>query len=298
MSDSTLGIKIANGTYYPILDEEDVPKRKRLVLTTAHDDQTSVQIDMYKGSGKDIKDALYIGSLFIENIDPAPKGEPDIDLIMGLDDDGNLTATANDQKSGEHQSLSVSLDSLSGEESYDMPDFEIEENLETAPEIKREEEQEFSEERYTKKEKRSALVPVLIGILVLLVLFIAFFLIKILSAPKEQGLTPETKELVEIQPQIPEQQPREGVQGALESPKAETPVPDVKPEVAVVEPAKDTAVSGGVWYRIRWGDTLWDLSVSFYRNPWLYGKIAKENKIKNPDLIYAGTDIFIPELKQ
>jgi nucleoid-associated protein YgaU len=52
---------------------------------------------------------------------------------------------------------------------------------------------------------------------------------------------------------------------------------------------------GGVWYRLKWGDTLWNLSVSFYRTPWLYGLIAVENDIKNPDVIYAGTDIFIPE---
>ena len=84
MSDSTIGIKLADGSYYPIINEEDAPKRRKLVLTTAHDDQTNVQIDLFRGEGSNIKDALYIGSLFIENIEMAEKGEPDIDLVLEL----------------------------------------------------------------------------------------------------------------------------------------------------------------------------------------------------------------------
>ncbi|MDC7126794.1 MAG: LysM peptidoglycan-binding domain-containing protein, partial [Spirochaetales bacterium] len=52
---------------------------------------------------------------------------------------------------------------------------------------------------------------------------------------------------------------------------------------------------GGVWYSLKKGDTLWDLSNSFYRTPWLFGLIAVENGIKNPNEIYAGTSILIPE---
>ena len=47
---------------------------------------------------------------------------------------------------------------------------------------------------------------------------------------------------------------------------------------------------------VRRGDTLWDLANSYYRNPWKYREIARRNNISNPDLIEAGTQIFIPEL--
>ena len=47
-------------------------------------------------------------------------------------------------------------------------------------------------------------------------------------------------------------------------------------------------------YKIRWGDTLWDLSYAYYRDPWVYMRIAKANKIKNPDLIISGNKIWIP----
>jgi nucleoid-associated protein YgaU len=50
----------------------------------------------------------------------------------------------------------------------------------------------------------------------------------------------------------------------------------------------------GVPYKIRWGDTLWDISAAFYRNPWLYPRIARFNNIRNPNLIISGTTIRIP----
>ena len=53
--------------------------------------------------------------------------------------------------------------------------------------------------------------------------------------------------------------------------------------------------NGGGWYRIRWGDTLWELSYSFYDTPWLYGEIADKNRISDPDRIFAEDKIFIPE---
>ena len=50
----------------------------------------------------------------------------------------------------------------------------------------------------------------------------------------------------------------------------------------------------GAPYTIRWGDTLWDISEAFYRNPWLYPRIARFNNIRNPDLIISGTTIRVP----
>ncbi|MDR2102110.1 MAG: LysM peptidoglycan-binding domain-containing protein, partial [Treponema sp.] len=50
----------------------------------------------------------------------------------------------------------------------------------------------------------------------------------------------------------------------------------------------------GFRYTIRWGDTLWDIAEAFYRNPWLYPRIARFNNIRNPDRIISGTTIRIP----
>jgi hypothetical protein len=41
---------------------------------------------------------------------------------------------------------------------------------------------------------------------------------------------------------------------------------------------------------------LWDISATYYRNPFFYPRIAghPKNNIKNPDLILAGFQLFIP----
>jgi nucleoid-associated protein YgaU len=55
-----------------------------------------------------------------------------------------------------------------------------------------------------------------------------------------------------------------------------------------------TIPKGGVPYKIRWGDTLWDISEAFYRDPWRYRRIARFNNIRNPDLIISGRTIRVP----
>jgi nucleoid-associated protein YgaU len=66
-------------------------------------------------------------------------------------------------------------------------------------------------------------------------------------------------------------------------------------EAQAEQPAEQATVSAGVTYRIKRGDTLWDIASTYYRNPWRYPRIAKANNIKDPDFILAGARIFIPE---
>lgn len=390
MDNSTIGIKIADGTYYPVI-EGDSKKKKKLILTTVNDDQDSVQIDLYKGAGQVLADALYIGSLVIEDILPGMKGEPEIELILGVDAEGNMNAVAGDIGSADKQSLSVSLESLENRE-FDSPNFEIDDGFkdndtegddhdddvfgdqtvfdevpalneddnieldgfgnndfedessgddgfedqtvfdevstlsededfgEAAPfddfesdttfdEKSEPEENSFSSTE--NKKKRSPYALIVLIILIIAILGIGAFLVI-------RGLTGDSIPPLEAE-SAPSVEP--AAEPAYTDPPAEEPVLTVvaEPELpAVTEPTKivpivkepvtaqpvDSAASGvipseghggGVWYRLKWGDTLWDLSNSFYRNPWLYGIIAVENGIKNPDIIYAGTDLLIPE---
>ena len=87
--------------------------------------------------------------------------------------------------------------------------------------------------------------------------------------------------------------------------KKPVPVPQAKEdEVVVIEkaeevkpvppPAPAETKSKNVTYKIKWGDTLWDIADTYYKNPWRYKKIANYNGIKNPDHIISGTIITIP----
>jgi len=78
-------------------------------------------------------------------------------------------------------------------------------------------------------------------------------------------------------------------------------VPVLKPQTASRSPppvasykVPATIPREGVDYRIRWGDTLWDISNAFYRDPWLYRRIARYNNIRNPNQIISGRIIKIP----
>ena len=69
------------------------------------------------------------------------------------------------------------------------------------------------------------------------------------------------------------------------------PEPEVVVPVPTPQPSEEKA---DIRYKIKWGDTLWDISDTYYKTPWKYRNIANYNKIKNPDVIISGTYINIP----
>ncbi len=121
---------------------------------------------------------------------------------------------------------------------------------------------------------------------------------KVIEAPAEIPAEKETQTpqspveiQVEEEPAVPAE-PEETAPQAVEDQIVVAPQPEVV--VPAVPPVVETQKAKDVKYRIRWGDTLWDIADAYYKNPWRYPKIARYNKIKNPDKIIAGTDIFIP----
>jgi hypothetical protein len=323
---STIGIKIANGEFYSIIEENSTVK-KRLVLTTVHDKQTSVQIDLYKSYAKTMADALYIGSLVVENIKPKPKGEPSIEMVISSNARGDITADAIDMDTsarGEHQVLSVSLKSLDEDNrDVDIPDFELEQHEGPPTGL-------YERARKVKKSKDAKKPPALAFILaglvvILLILGLWFFFLRQRGIfPFEfpfEKTRPAAESAVPSNPPPVSQpaQPAPPVQTAPPVSQPVQPVPPVQtaPPPVIQAPVQQTAprqtanrvrppapVSSynvpaiipkeGAPYKIRWGDTLWDISEAFYRNPWLYPRIARFNQIRNPNLIISGTTIRIP----
>lgn len=327
-----IGIRLADGRFYPILDE-GVEVKKRLVLTTVKDGQTSVQIDVYRGAEDPLVERSYIGSLVIENIPARLKGEPDIRLDIGLDAEGNLNAYAKELASGEHQALSVSLKSLAHEETYDIPDFDFqEESVSTADDFDIPEEDAFnspgdklfepkakapaltfiddgyaentddSEEKVTEG-RGSKVLPWLLALAIIVTALAVAFLVFRCTADRQPAPPVAAAPVSRVAPApLPTPAPAPAAAPATQAatPPAAAPAPAPAPTPAPAaapapaQPAAQPAKQGGINHKIRWGDTLWDISIAYYRTPWLYGTIARANNIKNPDLIISGTTIYIP----
>ena len=67
-----------------------------------------------------------------------------------------------------------------------------------------------------------------------------------------------------------------------------------------VIPETSETVPEVITYKIKWGDTLWDIASTYYKNPWKYKKIARDNNIRNPDYIISGRKIILksPEVSE
>lgn len=129
----TIGIKLADGTFYPIL-EEGTPKKRMLDLTTAKDNQSKVQIDLYRSESGTMDDAEYVDTLEVTNLNPHPNGEPELHLSMGIDENGELTAEVVDPETGKKSETQVNLVTRTKAEREAPNNFEISNDDITLPE--------------------------------------------------------------------------------------------------------------------------------------------------------------------
>jgi LysM repeat protein len=124
----------------------------------------------------------------------------------------------------------------------------------------------------------------------------AAFLLVILSFPtaaqlQEQAPTPQAPDTDHSAGEPAEQKQGElsmpAGQGAADTPEGQVKAP---PPAAPAKHEQDK-------YIIKKGDTLWDISNAFYKDPFLWPLLWKANPyITNPDLIYPGNKLAIPSL--
>ena len=126
----TIGIKLADGSFYPVL-QEGLASEKKLDLTTAHNNQTKVMVDLYRSASCSMDDAEYVDSLQIENLVAHPNGEADISFSVSLDENKQLSARIVDTETGKESNTTITLVSRTQEErlitdEYDISDSEEE----------------------------------------------------------------------------------------------------------------------------------------------------------------------------
>lgn len=81
---------------------------------------------------------------------------------------------------------------------------------------------------------------------------------------------------------------------ATRSASAVTPTEAPTPTETEVADSGDAKIQSDM-YTVVQGDTLWDISVRAYGDGYGWVQIAQANNIPNPDIIYPGTELTIPQ---
>lgn len=154
--------------------------------------------------------------------------------------------------------------------------------------------------------KKKTKTPVIICIICAIICVIAVLLL-LFVVPSKYNLLGKRKAETNVQPEenVYELQQEEiAEQDPIPEPEPETEAKEdeivviTEPEIVETvepEPIPEPETPKSITYKIKWGDTLWDIADAYYKNPWRYHTIARYNNIKNPDYIISGTTIEIPQ---
>ncbi|GIU48042.1 MULTISPECIES: molecular chaperone DnaK [Shewanella] len=98
-----------------------IPTKAQQVFSTADDNQSAVTIHVLQGERKQASYNKSLGQFNLEGIEPAPRGQPQIEVAFDIDADGILNVSATDKKTGKAQNITIKANSgLSDEEVEQM----------------------------------------------------------------------------------------------------------------------------------------------------------------------------------
>ncbi|MCR5254181.1 MAG: LysM peptidoglycan-binding domain-containing protein [Treponema sp.] len=120
----TIGIKLADGSFYPVL-KEGSPSERLLELTTAHNNQTKVMVDLYRSELGSMEDAEYVDSLQIEDLNEHPNGVPTLTFTVSIDENNKLSAKMVDNETGLQSNATITLVSRTLEERLLTDEYNI-----------------------------------------------------------------------------------------------------------------------------------------------------------------------------
>jgi molecular chaperone DnaK len=116
----SLGIETLGGVFTKMIEANTtIPTSKSNVFSTAADNQSSVSINIAQGERALFNDNKSLGMFNLENIMPAPRGVPQIEVTFSVDANGILSVSAKDKATGKENSIRI-------EGSSGLTDAEIE----------------------------------------------------------------------------------------------------------------------------------------------------------------------------
>ena len=127
----SLGIETMGGVNTVLIARNTtIPAKNAMIFSTAEDNQSAVDIQVYQGERQFARDNRLLGSFRLEGIERAPRGVPQIEVAFDIDANGILKVTATDKKTGQEKDITITSSSGLSDADIDRMVQEAEANAE------------------------------------------------------------------------------------------------------------------------------------------------------------------------
>ena len=127
----SLGVETLGGVMTTLIPRNTaIPVSKSEIFSTAADNQPGVDIHVLQGDRPMAADNKTLGNFRLDNIPPAPRGVPQIEVKFDIDTNGIVSVTAKDLATNKEQSITITSTTNLSDEEVERMRKEAEENKE------------------------------------------------------------------------------------------------------------------------------------------------------------------------